>query len=185
MQMVTTCTIPCTLRKSSLQNSDAPIREAQKTTKNRCSKSFQSGGSGRRSTLDVVMPDFQRESQDSLCWVPERSWQQQRHLKDFFVGRSHRACQARDLCEYGYDSSDRGRLEMQYKSKTNIFSDCLQYDDKNVKIVREQAVDEQTGRKMPGIAHEYWRLGGLVKLLHAVMTSDDFCGISGRVSQHV
>jgi hypothetical protein len=40
---------------------------------------------------------------------------------------------------------------MQYK-QDEIFSVIVyEYDDKNVKIVG-QAVDEQTGRKMPGVA---------------------------------
>jgi hypothetical protein len=61
--------------------------------------------------------------------------------------------------------------------KQDEFFSVIVYEyDENIKIVEGQAVDEQTGKNMPGIAHmntHAWE--GLVrKLLHAVMTSDDF-----------
>jgi hypothetical protein len=135
--MVTTCTIPCTLGKSSLQNSDAPIREAAKDYEEQMQQviskwgqwtSLDTGrGHARFFSVNRRIPSAEfRSALGSNLKTPQGLFMWEDLIERVKQGY---------LCEYGYDSYDRGRLEMQYKSKTNIFSDCLQYDDKNVKIV--------------------------------------------------
>jgi hypothetical protein len=168
------------------QNSDATIREgAQKDYEERMQQVVSKWGQWTSlDTSDVVMPDYSAyESRDiPSAEFPERSWQRNKdYLKDFLghgkdlIERVKQGIYA----EYGYDSSTLAGAGLQeMRDKQDEFFSVIVYgnDDENVKIVKGQAVDEETGRNMPGIAHmntHAWE--GLVrKLLHAVMTSDDF-----------
>jgi hypothetical protein len=134
-------------------------------------------------TSDVSMPNFSEyESRDMpSADFPEISWQRNEDYLDDFLG------QGKDLiqrvtqgiyAEYGYDSSTLAGAGLQEMlDKQDEFFSVIVYEyDENIKIVKGQAINEQTGQNMPGIAHmntHAWE--GLVrKLLHAVMTSDDF-----------
>jgi hypothetical protein len=168
------------------QNSDATVQEAaQKDYEERMQQVISKWGQWTSlDTSDVVMPDYSAyESRDiPSADFPEHSWQRNKdYLKDFLghgkdlVERVKQGIYA----EYGYDSSTltgADLQEMRYKQDEFFSVIVYEYDDKNVKIVKGQAVDEQTGQNMPGIAHMNTRAWeGLVrKLLHAVMTSEDF-----------
>jgi hypothetical protein len=134
-------------------------------------------------TSDVGMPDYSAyESRDiPSADFPEYSWQRNQDYLEDFLGQGkdliHRVKQG-IYAEYGYDSSTlvgAGLQEMLLK-QDEFFSVIVYEYDENIKIVKGQAVDDQTGQNMPGIAHmntHAWE-GLIRKLLHAIMTSDDF-----------
>jgi hypothetical protein len=133
MQMVTTCTIPCTHYASPLykQNSDAPIREAAQRLREQMQQVISKWGQWTSlDTSDVVMPDFQRTDRGLFPLLfPELLAAHRTYLKDFFGSweRSHRACQARDLCRiwlrfFGLTGAGLGDA---VQARRDIFSDCL------------------------------------------------------------
>jgi hypothetical protein len=167
------------------QNGDAATKEAtQKDYEEQMQQVIQKWGQWTPlDTLGVGMPNFLAfESRDMpSIYFPDYSWQHNEDYLDDFLG------QGKDLiqrvkqgiyAEYGYDSSTLTGASLQaMQDKQDEFFSVIVYEyDENVKIVKGQAVDQQTGENMPGIAHmntHAWE--GLVrKLLHAVMTSDDF-----------
>jgi hypothetical protein len=167
------------------QNNDTATREAaQKDYDERMQQVISKWGQWNSlDTSAVGMPDYSAyESRDiPSADFPEYSWQRNKdYLKDFLgegkdlIERVKQGIYA----EYGYDSSTLTGTNLQeMRDKQDEFFSVIVYEyDEKVKIVKGQAVDEQTGRNMPGIAHmntHAWE--GLVrKLLHAVMTSDDF-----------
>jgi hypothetical protein len=112
---------------------------------------------------------------------PQYSWQlDENYLKDFLGQGKELIKRVKNgiYAEYGYDSSTLTGTDLQeMRDKQDEIFSVLVYDyDENVKIVDGKAIDEQSGLPMPGIAHmntHAWE--GLVrKLLHAVVTSDDF-----------
>jgi hypothetical protein len=167
------------------QNNDTATREAaQKDYEERMQQVISKWGQWNSlDTSAVGMPDYSAyESRDiPSAEFPEYSWQRNKdYLKDFLgegkdlIERVKQGIYA----EYGYDSSTlTGTNLQQMRDKQEEFFSVIVYEyDEKVKVVKGQAVDELTGRNMPGIAHmntHAWE--GLVrKLLHAVMTSDDF-----------
>ena len=168
------------------QNSNATTREvAQKDYEGRMQQVISKWGQWTSlDTSDVIMPDFPAyESRDiPSADFPEQSWQRNKdYLKDFLGNGKELIERVKQgiYAEYGYDSSTLTGADLQeMRDKQDEFFSVIVYedDDKNVKIAKGQAVDEHTGRNMPGIAHMNtgaWE--GLVrKLLHAVMTSDYF-----------
>jgi hypothetical protein len=110
------------------QNSDAPIREAAKDYEEQCSKSFQSGGSGRRSTLGRGHARFfSVQSRIPSAEFPELLAANKDTSRTFLVGRSHRACQAKYLCRIWlrcFNMTGAG-LGDAVQARRDIFSDCL------------------------------------------------------------
>lgn len=112
---------------------------------------------------------------------PDYAWQSDPAYLQQFLGQGkaliHRVQQG-IYAEYGYSLTG---LKGQERTDTRALQDklfsVLVYDyNKNVAVTGGHAIDKKTGNPMPGIAYlnrAAW--DGLVrKLLHAMMTSDDF-----------